>query len=174
MTAFQRYVREAELSLPPVDPFARRLLESVRGERDVTLQLLGMQLLVENVAHAIFRNLCESLDEPVLRGLLEYIDRDEVKHVGLARNYLPALLGHVPLRSLPRVWAKPARNRRHAERLGIDVNVQSKRQFRDMNRLVRSLGTGRERLAVGVLSDRWNDWLVDRLFPAQAAKTTRD
>ncbi len=175
VTAFQRYAREANLRLPRVDPWARRLLESIRRGRDPAMKLLGMQLLVENVAHAIFRSLCETVDEPVLKGLLEYIDRDEVKHVGLARNYLPELLARVPLRDLPRAWATQAfwsaclltatrRNRAHAEALGIDVNAHSKRQSREISRVVASFGL-RARLPVAALPDAWSDWLLDRVLP---------
>lgn len=179
LTAFQRYLREAGLTPPPIDPWARRVLEAVRREKDPTLKLIGMQLTVENAAHSIFRNLCDAVDEPVLRGLLERVDRDEVKHVGLARNYLPRLLPRVRRRDLPRFWARQAwwalcllvatvRNRRHAERLGIDVNLTTKAQLRELNRAIRSVGRREERRAILGLPDRINDWLVDRIVPRRS------
>jgi hypothetical protein len=51
-----------------------------------------MQLLVETQALSIFRGLADAGIEPVLTGLLPYIERDEARHVGLGVMYLPRLL----------------------------------------------------------------------------------
>lgn len=181
VSAFARYVRELGQDMPPIDPFARRVLESLRTTQNPVLKLLGMQLLVENIAHALFVNICENLEEPVLRGLLEYVDRDEVKHVGLARNYLPLLLRRVgPLEGtrmlmMQMYWsmnllAATWRNRKNAELLGIDMNRNMKKQFRELNKVIRSLGRRRDRMAVLAAPDSWNDWFVDRIFPPRAAR----
>lgn len=181
IAALSRYVREAELNLPPIDPWARRLLEGVRQCNDPVLKLLGMQLLTENIAHAIFRTLCDTIQEPVLKSLLDYIDRDEVKHVGLARNYLPKLLAKVRLRHVPRMWATQTwwsaclltatwRNREHGERLGIDINAHSKKQSREVNRLIRSLGSFRQRLPIAALPNSFNDRIIDFLYPPRQVR----
>lgn len=182
VSALSRYIREAGLVLVPVDPWARRLLDGIRNCQDPVLKLLGMQLLTENVAHAIFRTLCDSIEDPVLKGLLEYIDRDEVKHVGLARNYLPKLLRQMKLRKLPSAWAVQSwwnlclltstwLNRDHAERLGVDMNLEAKRQSRDLTRMIRGLGDWRERLPVAVLPQPWNERLIDWLYPPRAKRS---
>jgi hypothetical protein len=54
--------------------------------------LVGMQLLVESNALAIFRALAEARLEPVLSELLPYYEKDEARHVGLGVLYLPRLL----------------------------------------------------------------------------------
>lgn len=181
VAAFARYVKELGQPMPPIDPFARRVLESLRATDQPALKLLGMQLLVENIAHALFVNLVETTEEPVLRGLLEFVDRDEVKHVGLARNYLPLLLRGVGVRKgLRMLWmqwywsvnllAAVYRNRKNADLLGIDMNRNLKKQFRELNKVIRTIGTGRrDRLAILAAPDSWNDWFIDRLFPARAA-----
>jgi hypothetical protein len=86
------YLERAKVVLPPVNPYGRRVLARVL-ETDSPLQkLYGMQLLVENLALAVFKQLRESKVEPVLTALLEYIERDEARHVALGVMYLPTLL----------------------------------------------------------------------------------
>src|SRR5258706_925964 len=93
VAAFQRYLGELDArELPKVNFFARIVLDGIQKTKSPTAKLFGMQLLVENLAHHLFREVQANVDEPVLRELLEYVDGDEVKHVGLARNYLPQLM----------------------------------------------------------------------------------
>jgi hypothetical protein len=91
-TVFRDYFARAKLKLPPVNPFGRRVLRKILETESVLEKLYGMQLLVENLALAIFKRVAETNIEPVLTDLLAYIERDESRHVGLGVLYLPKLL----------------------------------------------------------------------------------
>jgi hypothetical protein len=58
-------------------------------------KLIGMQLMVESNALAIFRGIVDARIEPVLADLLPYYERDEARHVGLGVMYLPRLLSRL-------------------------------------------------------------------------------
>jgi rubrerythrin len=90
--AISRYLAELGGELPPANPRVLWVLGEIERTDDVVLKLFGMQLLAENLAHHLFHALRTRIREPVLAGLLEYMEADEAKHVGLARNYLPYLL----------------------------------------------------------------------------------
>jgi hypothetical protein len=78
--------------LPRLGRIARGLLHDLITTDSLVHKLIGMQLLVEVQALSIFRALAEADVEPVLTGLLPYIERDEARHVGLGVMYLPRLL----------------------------------------------------------------------------------
>ncbi len=87
-----RYLKALDIPLPEINPWAKKLLDGILGVDDPLLKLVGMNLIVENIAHGIFTMIQNNFDEPVLRDCLHYIDLDEVKHVALAKNYLPIFL----------------------------------------------------------------------------------
>lgn len=86
------YFARAKIALPPLNPFGRRLLVKILETDSVLEKLYGMQLLVENMALAIFKRVAASNIEPVLTDLLAYVERDESRHVALGVMYLPKLL----------------------------------------------------------------------------------
>jgi hypothetical protein len=91
-TVLRDYFARAKIPLPPLNPFGRRVLARILETGSLLEKLYGMQLLVENLALAIFRRVAESKIEPVLSDLLEYVERDESRHVALGVMYLPKLL----------------------------------------------------------------------------------
>jgi hypothetical protein len=91
-TVFRDYFARAKLTLPRVNPFGTRVLRRILETDSVLEKLYGMQLLVENLALAIFKRVAESNIEPVLTELLGYVERDESRHVALGVMYLPKLL----------------------------------------------------------------------------------
>ncbi len=135
-----------------------------------------MQLFLENLAHHLFRQLEAELDEPVLRGLLRRIDKDEVKHVGLARTYLPrALADCSPVEGLWlagrlttwSVWILAAayQLRPAAAILGIDMVRATRACARDHRRLVTGLGRSTwTSLANVFLSEEVVGWFARRLY----------
>ncbi len=99
------YLARAGVALPHVNPYGRRVLRMLL-ETDSPLQkLYGMQLLVENLALGIFKQVAESKVEPVLSELLQYIERDEARHVGLGVMYVPTLLERSTAVERARNWA---------------------------------------------------------------------
>ncbi len=91
-TVLRDYFARARIPLPPLNPFGTRLLVRILEADSVLEKLYGMQLLVENLALAIFKRVAASRIEPVLTDLLEYVERDESRHVALGVMYLPKLL----------------------------------------------------------------------------------
>ncbi len=84
---------------------AERVLEAVTNARDLAQMLLGMQLMVEPIALAIF-HVVKALDvEPVLTALMPYYERDESRHVALGIQFLPALVGRLGPRGQLALWA---------------------------------------------------------------------
>lgn len=75
-----------------MDAFARRVLELTLRTESLPKKILGMQLVVETVALAIFQRVRELGAEPVLTELLPYFEKDEARHVGLGVQMFPPLM----------------------------------------------------------------------------------
>jgi ribonucleotide reductase beta subunit family protein with ferritin-like domain len=104
-TVLRDYFARARIELPPLNPFGRRVLVRILETDSVLEKLYGMQLLVENLALAIFKRVAASNIEPVLTDLLAYIERDESRHVALGVMYLPKLLARTTPLERARNWA---------------------------------------------------------------------
>jgi hypothetical protein len=98
------YLDRAGVKLPKLNPYGRRLLEGLLDTDSLLQKLYGMQLVVETLALAIFKELAESTTEPVLGELLRYIERDEARHVALGVMYLPALAARATPLERARNW----------------------------------------------------------------------
>lgn len=77
---------------PPLDFWARRVVEMTLSTDDLVKKLLGMQLTIETIALTIFQHVRELEVEPVLSELLVYYERDEARHVGLGIQLVPQLV----------------------------------------------------------------------------------
>jgi hypothetical protein len=86
------YLRALGEPVPHLPGLGRRLLVGILETPSLAHKLIGMQLLTESNALAIFRGLVEAQVEPVLAELLPYYEKDEARHVGLGVMYLPRLL----------------------------------------------------------------------------------
>lgn len=86
------YLRALGEPVPRLGGIARRLLIGILETESLVHKLVGMQLLVESNALALFRGLVNAQVEPVLAELLPYYEKDEARHVGLGVLYLPRLL----------------------------------------------------------------------------------
>ena len=175
VTAFQRYLTLLGGEIPPVNFFCKQVLEGVRATRSPALKLLGMQLLVENLAHHLFLEIRSHVDEPVLRDLLRYIDQDEAKHVGLARNYLPHVLARAGKFETAKIlgyslfWgvcllSAGYQLKEEAHRLDIDVAKGFRRVTREHRKLVNNLGWFWRICTRITLSDAFIEWLADTLY----------
>jgi hypothetical protein len=89
------YLRVLGEPVPRLGGIARRLLTGILESDSLVHKLVGMQLLVESNALAIFKGLADAAIEPVLTELLPYYERDEARHVGLGVMYLPRLLANL-------------------------------------------------------------------------------
>jgi hypothetical protein len=86
------YLRALGEPVPHLPGLGRTLLVGILETPSLAHKLIGMQLLTESNALAIFRGLVEAKVEPVLAELLPYYEKDEARHVGLGVMYLPRLL----------------------------------------------------------------------------------
>jgi hypothetical protein len=89
------YLRALGEPVPRLGGIGRRLLISILETPSLVHKLIGMQLMVESNALAIFRGIVEARLEPVLADLLPYYEKDEARHVGLGVMYLPRLLSRL-------------------------------------------------------------------------------
>jgi hypothetical protein len=187
------YLHELGIPLPPLDNYSRVVLREILEAKSVLQKLIGMQLLVETNAVALFRMVGRAKIEPVLSGLMPYYERDEARHVGLGVLYLPKLLEKISRVEALRlgfyqfkilqllVWAthyiKP-----DFDRLGLDVNETSHYFMRYQVDLFSQIGKyaadGKEPLrgiydpSPGVFQ-KVNAWAIDRFFPAPGTELPR-
>src|SRR5207245_3419008 len=89
------YLLGLGIDLPPLDGYTQAVLRELLGTKSLARKLIGMQLIVENVALGLFRAVARSRAEPVLSELMPYYERDEARHVGLGILYLPEMLARV-------------------------------------------------------------------------------
>ncbi len=75
-----------------IDLAAQKMLDLTLNSDNLAHKLLGMQLMIEPTALAIFSQVRELDVEPVLSRLLVYFEKDEARHVGLGVQYLPELI----------------------------------------------------------------------------------
>jgi hypothetical protein len=125
------YVRALGEPVPRLGGVGRYLLVSILETDSLVHKLIGMQLLVESNALAIFKGLADADVEPVLTELLPYYERDEARHVGLGVMYLPKLLAGLSRFERARVTAFQLRTvgllitaglpmREHLKNLGME------------------------------------------------------
>jgi hypothetical protein len=86
------YLLTLGIDLPPLDGYTQAVLRELLSIDSLERKLIGMQLIVENVALGIFRAVARARVEPVLADLMPYYERDEARHIGLGVLYLPQLL----------------------------------------------------------------------------------
>lgn len=185
----REYLRRAGIVMPPLNPYGRRLLTRILGTGSVLQKLYGMQLLVENLALAIFRRLAESRVEPVLTDLLAYIERDESRHVALGVLYLPRLLAQTTRLERARNWAfnvelfllSTAGGQLldpHFKAMGLDHRELGNTIFRLHQQMLKQMAqeldlpAGQKVEGVYGLSRRQQGWLVDFLHPADEGAMT--
>jgi rubrerythrin len=169
VSVFRRVLTKLE-KIHPVDPWARRLLADLVATRNTAAKLIGMQLLVENVANHLFDAIGAAVPDPLLKQVLHYVARDEKKHTGLAALYLPAVLGKLGLFDLPYIQAKQLywqfcldrtiyRHRHDADALGIDLYDAVVKGLESQERIVAQIGTRR-----GIWKNRFLEGISLRMY----------
>ncbi len=144
------YLRALGHPVPRLGGLGRRLLVSILETPSLVHKLVGMQLLVESNALAIFHGLVEAKVEPVLAELLPYYEQDEARHVGLGVLYLPRLLRQLSavetagvigfqLRSMALLMSSGINYTRDFERLGIEPRAMAKHTIGLQNQVLRDM-----------------------------------
>jgi hypothetical protein len=98
------YLTELGYMPERLDPAPEALLRHVLETDDVAAKLLGMQLMVETIALAVFQEVREKRLEPVLADLMAYYEKDEARHVGLGMQHLPELMKRMSPAAVTRLF----------------------------------------------------------------------
>lgn len=75
----------------PLSGALESLLETTVTSRDLDVTNLGMQILVEGLALAIFQNVCAYSRDPFIKSVVGRIQRDEARHFAVGRVTLRRL-----------------------------------------------------------------------------------
>jgi rubrerythrin len=153
VSAFRRLLKKLDV-IHPANPWVRRVLSDLVATKHASYKLVGMQLIVENIANQLFHIIREHVDDPLIKKVLEYVGRDEKKHTGLAVLYLPEILRKVGFVESHMLWAKQIYwtfcvsqaiwdHRREADALGIDMHAGLKKGIAAQDHLVEQMGIRR-------------------------------
>ncbi|MCU1279204.1 MAG: ribonucleoside-diphosphate reductase beta chain [bacterium] len=153
VSAFRRLLKKLD-DIHPANPWVRRVLSDLVATKHASYKLVGMQLIVENIANQLFHIIHEHVQDPLIRKVLEYVGRDEKKHTGLAVLYLPKILKQVGFVESHMLWAKQIYwtfcvsqaiwdHRREAAALGIDIQQGLRKGIAAQDHLVEQMGIRR-------------------------------
>src|SRR5690606_30722087 len=98
------YLWQAGVAVPHLGGYSRALLVELLETESLLHKLVGMQLMVENVALTLIKMIAAARVEPVLSDLLYYYERDEARHVGLGALALPRILAGLSDLDAGRLW----------------------------------------------------------------------
>jgi len=98
------YLWRAGVPVVHLGGWSRALLVELLETENLLYKVVGMQLLVENTALALFKIIADRALEPVLSDLLYYFERDEARHVGLGVLTLPPILAELNDREALALW----------------------------------------------------------------------
>jgi len=169
VSVFRRLLPKID-QIHPVDPWSRRLLTDLVRCRSPVQKLVGMQLIVENVANHLFDKIGDAIPDPMVREVLHYVARDEKKHTGIAAIYLPKILEEVRFYEIPLLKARQVfwsfcldrtiyNHRAEADALGIDLFDAVTKGIRSQERLVEQMGTQR-----GIWKNRFLEGMSLRMY----------
>jgi rubrerythrin len=177
VSVFRRVLQKLD-EIHPVDPWSRRILADLVRTKNPVAKLIGMQLIVENVANHLFVHIGNAVPDPLIKDVLRYVARDEKKHTGLAAIYLPELLPKIGPFDVPLIKAKQLYwsfcldrtiyNHRHdADALGIDLYAAMIKGLESQERLVEQMGTKR-----GIWKNRFLEAMSLRLYKRHRASVS--
>lgn len=85
---FTRYVHQELPVMYPINRHMKALLDKVLTDPRWDLKFIGMQLIIESLALAAFNVEKEMTASPLLAQILEYVIRDEARHVAFGVTYM--------------------------------------------------------------------------------------
>ena len=78
---FAKYLQEKLTGHYPINAHLRMLLDDIIEDSRWDMTYLGMQIMVEGLALAVFGFMYQLTEEPLLKKLLRYVMSDEARHV---------------------------------------------------------------------------------------------
>ncbi len=88
---FARYIQKID-HVYDIDPVLRLILDDTLATDDWHLKLVGMQIVLEGLALASFRNMRRATKEPLLKEILRYVCHDEARHTAYGIKYMEMIL----------------------------------------------------------------------------------
>ena len=85
---YNKYLQERIGFNYPIMPGLKLLLDKVLTDPRWDLKFIGMQIVIEGLALAAFNAAKNATNDPVYEQMLDYIIRDEARHVTFGVNYL--------------------------------------------------------------------------------------
>ena len=98
--AFNKYIQTRVGRMFPIGTQLKALLDKILTDERWDLKFIGMQIIIEGLALAIFNTIKQTTTDPVLRNLLTLIIRDEARHVTFGVNYLESYVETLTPREL--------------------------------------------------------------------------
>ena len=86
--AFNKYLQVRVGRMFPIGTQLKALLDKILTDERWDLKFIGMQIIIEGLALAIFNTIRQTTTDPVLRSILTLVIRDEARHVTFGVNYL--------------------------------------------------------------------------------------
>jgi len=90
--AFNKYLQTRIGRVMPIGKNLKALLDKVLTDPRWDLKFIGMQVIIEGLALAIFNTMKETTQDPVLKRILSLVIRDEARHVTFGVNYLTSFV----------------------------------------------------------------------------------
>ena len=72
----------------PIDKYLKYLLDKILTDERWDLKFIGMQLIIEGLALGAFKTFPQVNPDPLAHSIVEYIIKDEARHVTFGVNYL--------------------------------------------------------------------------------------
>jgi hypothetical protein len=93
---FSRYLNEKVRFMYPINKHLKMLLDKVLTDPRWDLKFIGMQIVIEGLALAAFNTQKMITSDPLLRQILEYVIRDEARHVAFGVTYMEEFVKSLP------------------------------------------------------------------------------
>ncbi len=84
---FERYVRKLA-QIYPINPTLKELIDVTLKSDHWVKVCIGMQMIIEGLALGAFHNMRRVTTDPMLRQIVEYVLRDESRHVAFGNVYV--------------------------------------------------------------------------------------
>jgi hypothetical protein len=94
--AFSRYLREKVRILYPINPNLKLLLDKILADPRWDLKFIGMQIIIEGLALAAFHTFRMTGRDPLFRQMIDYVIRDEARHVAFGVTYMEQFVKSLP------------------------------------------------------------------------------
>ncbi len=84
---FDRYIRKIG-KIYPIEIFLKAVIDATLQHKNWICMCVGMQMVVEGLALGSFTNMLKATNEPLFRALIDYVIKDEARHVAYGNVYV--------------------------------------------------------------------------------------